>query len=131
MVTKSSVSGSGSLGPSGTRDLKIVPGPDNVDLSHFTLADGKKVDNPSFKVLYQPLRKDQRLSTQIAVETLVTPLTIGLASSEVEPLRADGFPIAVALQGGKTGPRMVSAGYGLVVQSSNYARYWHRIILAL
>jgi HEAT repeat protein len=37
------------------------------------------IDNPSFKVLYQPLRKDQRLSTQIAVETLVTPLTIGLA----------------------------------------------------
>jgi CRP-like cAMP-binding protein len=37
------------------------------------------IDNPSFKVLYQPLRKDQRLSTQITVETLVTPLTIGLA----------------------------------------------------
>ena len=37
------------------------------------------IDNPSFKVLYQPLRKDQRLATQIAVETLVTPLTIGLA----------------------------------------------------
>jgi HEAT repeat protein len=37
------------------------------------------IDNPSFKVLYQPLGKDQRLSTQIAVETLVTPLTIGLA----------------------------------------------------
>jgi len=39
------------------------------------------IDNPSFKVLYQPLRKDQRLSTQIAVETLVTPLTIGLAGA--------------------------------------------------
>jgi HEAT repeat protein len=37
------------------------------------------IDNPSFKILYQPLRKDQRLSTQIAVETLVTPITIGLA----------------------------------------------------
>jgi hypothetical protein len=37
------------------------------------------IDNPSFKVLYQPLRKDQRLATQITVETLVTPLTIGLA----------------------------------------------------
>jgi len=32
-------------------DLKIVPGPDNVDLSHFTLTDGKKVDNASFKDL--------------------------------------------------------------------------------
>jgi HEAT repeat protein len=39
------------------------------------------IDNPSFKVLYQPLRKDQRLATQIAVETLVTPLTIGLAGA--------------------------------------------------
>jgi ATP:ADP antiporter, AAA family len=37
------------------------------------------IDNPSFKVLYQPLRKEQRLATQVAVETLVTPLTIGLA----------------------------------------------------
>ncbi|HUG54336.1 MAG TPA: cyclic nucleotide-binding domain-containing protein [Vicinamibacteria bacterium] len=37
------------------------------------------IDNPSFKILYQPLPRDQRLSTQIAVETLVTPLTIGLA----------------------------------------------------
>ncbi|HZM50025.1 MAG TPA: HEAT repeat domain-containing protein, partial [Vicinamibacteria bacterium] len=37
------------------------------------------IDNPSFKVLYQPLRRDQRLATQITVETLVTPLTIGLA----------------------------------------------------
>jgi len=49
------------------------------------------IDNPSFKVLYQPLRKDQRLATQITVETLVTPLTIGLAGglmllfSEVVP----------------------------------------------
>lgn len=37
------------------------------------------IDNPSFKVLYQPLRKEQRLSAQIAVETMVTPLTTGLA----------------------------------------------------
>jgi len=37
------------------------------------------IDNPSFKVLYQPLRKDQRLAAQITVETLITPLTIGLA----------------------------------------------------
>ena len=49
------------------------------------------IDNPSFKVLYQPLRRDQRLATQITVETLVTPLTIGLAGglmllfSEVVP----------------------------------------------
>jgi AAA family ATP:ADP antiporter len=37
------------------------------------------IDNPSFKVLYQPLKKDRRLSAQIAVETLVTPVTIGIA----------------------------------------------------
>jgi HEAT repeat protein len=37
------------------------------------------IDNPSFKVLYQPLKKDLRLATQIAVETLVTPVTIGIA----------------------------------------------------
>jgi hypothetical protein len=37
------------------------------------------IDNPSFKVLYQPLKKERRLSAQIAVETLVTPVTIGIA----------------------------------------------------
>ncbi|MFI5184389.1 MAG: HEAT repeat domain-containing protein, partial [Vicinamibacteria bacterium] len=37
------------------------------------------IDNPSFKVLYQPLRKEERLSAQIAVETMVTPITTGLA----------------------------------------------------
>jgi HEAT repeat protein len=37
------------------------------------------IDNPSFKVLYQPLRAEQRLAAQIVVETIVTPLTTGLA----------------------------------------------------
>jgi HEAT repeat protein len=37
------------------------------------------LDNPSFKVLYQPMKRDQRLSAQIAVETLVTPVMIGIA----------------------------------------------------
>ncbi len=37
------------------------------------------IDNPSFKVLYQPLRREERLATQVLVETLVTPITIGLA----------------------------------------------------
>ena len=37
------------------------------------------IDNPSFKVLYQPLRRDQRLATQIVVETIVGPATIGVA----------------------------------------------------
>jgi ATP/ADP translocase/HEAT repeat protein len=39
------------------------------------------IDNPSFKVLYQPLRSDQRLAAQIAVETMVTPITTGLAGA--------------------------------------------------
>jgi len=39
------------------------------------------IDNPSFKVLYQPLRSDQRLGAQIAVETMVTPITTGLAGA--------------------------------------------------
>jgi HEAT repeat protein len=39
------------------------------------------IDNPSFKVLYQPLRRDQRLAAQIAVETMVTPITTGLAGA--------------------------------------------------
>ena len=37
------------------------------------------IDNPSFKVLYQPLRPEQRLAAQIVVETIITPLTTGLA----------------------------------------------------
>ncbi|HET7291460.1 MAG TPA: Npt1/Npt2 family nucleotide transporter [Vicinamibacteria bacterium] len=39
------------------------------------------IDSPSFKVLYQPLRRDQRLAAQIAVETMVTPITTGLAGA--------------------------------------------------
>jgi CRP-like cAMP-binding protein/ATP/ADP translocase/HEAT repeat protein len=37
------------------------------------------IDNPSFKVLYQPLRARDRLSAQIAVEVIVSPITIGFA----------------------------------------------------
>lgn len=37
------------------------------------------IDNPSIKVLYQPLRREDRLAAQIAVETLITPVTVGLA----------------------------------------------------
>ncbi|MGE0455174.1 MAG: Npt1/Npt2 family nucleotide transporter [Vicinamibacteria bacterium] len=37
------------------------------------------IDNPSFKVLYQPLKSEQRLAAQIAVETIFTPVTIGVA----------------------------------------------------
>ncbi len=37
------------------------------------------IDNPSLKVLYQPLRREDRLAAQIAVETLVTPAMVGVA----------------------------------------------------
>jgi HEAT repeat protein len=39
------------------------------------------IDNPSFKLLYLPLRKDRRLAAQVVVETLVTPFTIGVAGA--------------------------------------------------
>lgn len=37
------------------------------------------IDNPSFKVLYQPLKPEKRLAAQISVEVVFTPITIGIA----------------------------------------------------
>jgi len=37
------------------------------------------IDNPSFKILYQPLAKRAKLSMQIVVELLVTPVALGIA----------------------------------------------------
>ncbi|HSB60161.1 MAG TPA: hypothetical protein VLI67_00480, partial [Vicinamibacteria bacterium] len=37
------------------------------------------IESPSFKILFLPLRREERLAAQVAVETLVTPFTIGLA----------------------------------------------------
>lgn len=37
------------------------------------------IDNPSIKVLYQPLRRDTRLAVQVINEIIATPLAIGLA----------------------------------------------------
>lgn len=39
------------------------------------------LDNPSFKILYQPLRRRERLAAQISVETIVSPLAIAVASA--------------------------------------------------
>jgi hypothetical protein len=39
------------------------------------------VDNPSFKVLYQPLPRRERLAAQIGVEVIVTPIAIALAAA--------------------------------------------------
>jgi HEAT repeat protein len=39
------------------------------------------VDNPSFKVLYQPLPRRERLAAQIGVEIIVTPIAIALAAA--------------------------------------------------
>ena len=37
------------------------------------------IDNASFKVLYQPLKPEQRLSAQIAVEIIFSPVVVGIA----------------------------------------------------
>ena len=37
------------------------------------------IDNASFKVLYQPLRREQRLAAQIAVEVMFSPVVVGLS----------------------------------------------------
>lgn len=38
------------------------------------------IDHPSFKILYQPLPRRDRLAAQIAVEVIVTPIAIGIAA---------------------------------------------------
>ena len=39
------------------------------------------IDNASFKVLYQPLRIEQRLAVQIAVEVIFSPVVVGLSGA--------------------------------------------------
>jgi HEAT repeat protein len=39
------------------------------------------IDNASFKVLYQPLRSEQRLAAQIAVEVIFAPVVVGVAGA--------------------------------------------------
>jgi ABC-type Fe3+ transport system substrate-binding protein len=58
-------------------------------------------------------RDERQLSDWMARGTY--PISIGLAANEIEPLRADGFPIAVVLRDSKAAPPQVSAGYGLTV----------------
>ncbi|MEI6506147.1 MAG: cyclic nucleotide-binding domain-containing protein, partial [Planctomycetota bacterium] len=41
----------------------------------------KPIDSPSLKVLYQPLAASMRLAAQIALEAIVTPVTIGAVGS--------------------------------------------------
>jgi HEAT repeat protein len=59
------------------------------------------VDNPSFKVLYQPLPRRERLAAQIGVEVIVTPIAIGLAAALMilfsRPSLATGRPFAVLM----------------------------------
>lgn len=38
------------------------------------------IDNPSFKILYQPLPRRERLAAQISVEVIVTPIAIAIAA---------------------------------------------------
>jgi ABC-type Fe3+ transport system substrate-binding protein len=58
-------------------------------------------------------RDERQLAEWMARGTY--PLTIGLGAAELEPLRADGFPIAVVLRDSRAAPRQVSAGFGLTV----------------
>jgi ABC-type Fe3+ transport system substrate-binding protein len=41
------------------------------------------------------------------------PITLGISSTDIEPLRSDGFPIALVLTDTPEMPVVVSAGYGL------------------
>jgi HEAT repeat protein len=86
------------------------------------------IDNPSFKVLYQPLRPGDRLAAQIAVETIVTPLGTGVAGAVVllfgavvpyEPARFAWLLLvlfaawlALALRAGRAYPRALSDALG-------------------
>ena len=55
------------------------------------------IDNPCFKVLYQPLSRRERLSAQVTIETLVTPVTTGLAGIVMLLFAASTFdPVAFA-----------------------------------
>jgi ATP/ADP translocase/HEAT repeat protein len=65
------------------------------------------IDNPAFKVLYQPLAKEQRLATQIALEVIVAPISIAAAGlvmllfSTVIPYSPASFawPLSLAFAG--------------------------------
>jgi ATP:ADP antiporter, AAA family len=55
------------------------------------------IDNPCFKVLYQPLSRRERLSAQVTIETLVTPVTTGFAGLLMLLFAASAFdPVAFA-----------------------------------
>lgn len=55
-------------------DYKVVAGPDAVDLAHFTLASGKKIDDPSFKDLVGLEAGRTSLSLSYAEKTELTKL---------------------------------------------------------
>ncbi len=57
-------------------------------------------------------RDDRQLSDWLARG--MYPIAFGLQANEIEGLRADGFPIAIALKDARDAPVMVTAGYGLV-----------------
>jgi hypothetical protein len=54
------------------------------------------IDNPSIKVLYQPLRRDTRLAVQVVNEVIATPLAIGVAGGVMLLFtRVAGFDLRV------------------------------------
>jgi HEAT repeat protein len=56
------------------------------------------VDNPSFKVLYQPLPRHERLAAQIGVEVIVTPIAIALTAAFMIALSRPSLASGVGLR---------------------------------
>lgn len=55
-------------------DYDVVPGPDSVDLAHFTLASGKKIDDAAFKDLVGLKTGDSSLALSYAEKSELTKL---------------------------------------------------------
>jgi HEAT repeat protein len=91
------------------------------------------IDNPSFKVLYQPLRAEERLSAQIAVETMVTPVTTGLAGlvmllfTVVIPYAPARFALVMlaTFAGWVTVARLAGRGYADALTRALRSRFAH------
>ena len=66
----------------------------------------RPIDNASFKVLYQPLTADERLAVQIVIETVFSPVVVGVAGLvmllfssvlDYDPVKFCGVLLAVFL----------------------------------
>ena len=62
-------------------------------------------------------REPRQLSDWLARGTY--PISLGLSATQIEPLRADGFPVELVLRDLPDAPGVVSAGFGLGVLLNN------------